>query len=379
MATCMGMRKHLNAFVDPERVVQIGEFLCIGPSERILGIALGIATRDMWIGLVQKQLVVWHAFFHLPAFVAPTIQNLIVVGSVIFGLFSIVNMLYTSFRYYRAQKQYSTIFGIVVCFLLQGIKIFQSHSLTSTYAIMNGIALSTLTCDLILGKMAKRQLHPLIPTMHLAGVAFPEVAVPVSVFYYFIVLWDVSSHYKLSILNPVRNVLVTGYYDGCHEGHVRSLQYASRFGTKLTAGVHSDEDYYNTKFDSSKSNHLMNKLLTRVAAVANVPCVDDVIPSCPRILTPEYLREHNIHAVGMSEEYVYARDPVTDKITDCDYTYAPVMDYLEIIPRTEGISSSLLRMQVRSSYDEFRALESLITDVRRKVRGLLMNNQCLNF
>jgi glycerol-3-phosphate cytidylyltransferase-like family protein len=83
-----------------------------------------------------------------------------------------------------------------------------------------------------------------------------------------------------------------------------------RFGSKLTVGVHSDEDYMDTKYDPKKDNKLMNKLITRSSAIAKLNFVDHVIPACPLTITPELLKEHKIHLVGISDEYVYKRDPV---------------------------------------------------------------------
>jgi len=48
-----------------------------------------------------------------------------------------------------------------------------------------------------------------------------------------------------------------------------------------------------------------------------------------------------------SDEYVYESDAKTGKVTKCHHTYAPVMDWLVVVPRTQGFSSTEIRRKVK--------------------------------
>eukprot|EP01127_Copromyxa_protea_P007927 TRINITY_DN1803_c0_g1_i2.p1 TRINITY_DN1803_c0_g1~~TRINITY_DN1803_c0_g1_i2.p1 ORF type:complete len:290 (+),score=60.87 TRINITY_DN1803_c0_g1_i2:751-1620(+) len=278
---------------------------------------------------------------------------------------TIAQVIHAAYKSYKTEREYSTLFGIWVCLACQVCKFYISGE--HERYIENGIIFSTLTADLIIAKMANRQLHQLIPVFHMAAIVLPVTSLPLALLYFFANVFDIATHMKISVINPVTNVFVCGYYDGLHEGHVASLMKASRFGSKLTVGVHSDEDYYKYKYDSKRDNKIMNKLITRSSAVARLGFVDHVIPACQLTITPEFLKEHKIHLVGISDEYVYKVDPETKKVLDCHRDYAPVKDSLVIIPRTEGISSSELRQQNVDTFEEFRKIESLVKELYTKV------------
>jgi len=115
----------------------------------------------------------------------------------------------------------------------------------------------------------------------------------------------------------------------------------------------------------------MHKLIARCAAAAKVPCVDEVIPAAPVTLDPEFLHQHRVHAVGISDEYVYETDSKTGKITKCHHTYAPVMDWLVVVPRTQGFSSTEIRQVQASAFEEFRKIEQLVLQVQEQVGKVL--------
>jgi hypothetical protein len=204
--SCISMARHLSAFTDPNGVVKVGHFTRTGPSERFFVLILGTATRDMW-------------FF-------PEVSFILFSATVGFGVLSVLSMWWTAGRYFLAHRDYSTQFGMIVCFSIQAGKFarqFLNNSHTDYGAVTNGVIFSTLCGDLILAKMARRQLHPLVPVMHLVSLSYEMSSVPLALCYYYVNLFDIATHLKLSILNPVRNILVTGYYDGLHVGHIASL------------------------------------------------------------------------------------------------------------------------------------------------------------
>lgn len=352
MCNGMSMSRHLHTFTHPALTVHAGHFTRTGPTERFLLLIVAVVFRDVW----------WHGY----------VPSLIFKITMCLGGVCVVQMIYWAVHFYQVTKDYSTLFGIILCFAVQLLKLLRAQRLNLPvnpvlFSIEEGLVFSTLCGDLILAKMAKRQLHPLVPVLHLVSVCYEHASIPLALLYFAVNVLDVAHHLKLSVFNPVRNLLVTGYYDGLHEGHVASLVRASRYGNRLTVGVHSDEEYNRTKFDPKKNNALMHKLIARCAAAAKVPCVDEVIPSAPVTLDPEFLHQHRVHAVGISDEYVYETDPKTGKITKCHHTYAPVMDWLVIVPRTQGFSSTEIRQVQASAFEEFRKIEQLVLQVKEQV------------
>lgn len=341
--------EHLHAFADPHKTLRFGVFT--GPTEILVVTITCVFCRNILFDIIGPELP--NYFFRISM-----------------GIFAVTlaQIIHAAYKSYKTEQDYSTLFGIWVCLFCQLVKfyIYPDHE----RYIENGIIFSTLTADLIMAKMANRQLHQLIPVFHMVSVVLPITSIPLAVIYFLANTFDISTHMKISVINPVTNVFVCGYYDGLHEGHVASLLKASRFGSKLTVGVHSDEDYMRTKYDAKKDNKLMNKLLVRSSAVAKLGFVDHVIPSCPLTITPQFLKEHKIHLVGISDEYVYKRDPETNKIIDCQKDYKPVIDSLVVIPRTEGISSSELRQQNVDTFEEFRKIENLVKDLVSKVSNV---------
>lgn len=340
--------EHLLALTDPEKTLRFGRFT--GPTE-ILVLTIGaVYARD-----------------HIVRLVGPNLPLGMFGMAMVLFVQTVLELVYVAHRHYRTHRDYSTLFGILVCLLCQLLKY---HLGDHDRYIENGIVFSTLTADLIIAKMAGRQLHQLIPVFHILSVVFPITSIPLALLYFVINVYDISSHMKISVVNPVRNVFVSGYYDGLHEGHIASLLKASRFGSKLTVGIHSDEDYQRTKYNPERQNQLMHKQIVRASAVANLPFVDQVIPNCPLTVTPEFLRQHKIHAVGISDEYVYETDSNTGRPSSVQKDYTPVLEKLVVIPRTEGISSSELRKNNINSFDEFRKIESLVREIGAKMGAL---------
>lgn len=338
--------EHMLALAHPRKVLVFGRFT--GPTE-ILVVTIGAV----------------YARNYIVDYVGPLIGELMFLGAMLIFAVTVLHLIYVAHRHYRTHRDYSTLFGILVCLACQVAKFFlyEDHN---DY-IQNGIVFSTLTADLIIAKIANRQLHQLIPVFHMVSLVIPLSSIPLALLYFVACVYDISSHMKISVINPVKNVFVSGYYDGLHEGHYASLLKASRFGSKLTVGVHSDEDYERTKFDPKRNNQLMNKILARCSAVARLPFVDQVIPNCPLTVTPEFLRTNKIHLVGISDEYVFARDPESGRITDCQHDYKPVINNLVVIPRTEGISSSELRKNNVNTFDEFRKMERLFQEIKESI------------
>lgn len=258
---------------------------------------------------------------------------------------------------FQQTGDYATVYGIIFCLIIQGIKFLTvSHD---TY-MENGIILSTLCADIILSKIAKRELHQLIPVMHLVTCLTSQVSIPLAILYFVVNIYNISDHLCIPIVNPLVNVFVCGYYDGFHVAHQLSLMKSSRLGTKLTVGIHSQEELIKkTKAKNQEPN--VKIALLRFQAVTEFKCVNKVIPNCQLIITEEFLKEHKIHVVCMSDEYVTERDANGNIVSVGHWYNVPFkLGILKIIPRTQGISSTELRSMSENKKHDFEKLENII-------------------
>ena len=140
------------------------------------------------------------------------------------------------------------------------------------------------------------------------------------------------------------NVFMCGFYDGLHRGHIESLKQASLLGTNLIVGIHSQADLINKL--KNKNQSPIDKIDTiRFNKVKQLPFVNKIIEDCPSdYLTTEFIKNHNIHIVGMSDEYIEEYDENNNIVKVLPYyQLALEMGILKIIPRTKGISSTQLR------------------------------------
>lgn len=58
----------------------------------------------------------------------------------------------------------------------------------------------------------------------MVSVVLPITSIPLAVLYFLANTFDISSHMKISVINPVTNVFVCGYYDGLHEVRFYSIR-----------------------------------------------------------------------------------------------------------------------------------------------------------
>ncbi|KAF4724865.1 hypothetical protein FOZ62_029930 [Perkinsus olseni] len=82
----------------------------------------------------------------------------------------------------------------------------------------------------------------------------------------------------------------------------------------------------------------------RVAEVQSLRCVYKVIPNAPCFgMDKEFIRKWNIHVVLASPEY--------DKPDDNYYRVPREMGILQIMPRTEGVSTSDIIKRIKNRTD----------------------------
>jgi cytidyltransferase-like protein len=208
----------------------------------------------------------------------------------------------------------------------------------SNYYFLNAVLYSLLISDLIVSKMAKKDLFPGFLIIMAIGLFSPYIAIIVPLIYISIII-QVAFYLRIPIIDAQTRIFVSGYYDGFHEGHINSLRLAKEHGTKLVVGVHSDKD--SVKYKNKKP---MNSIGERVKKVEECKYVDEIIVDCEQIFDREFMERNQIDYIGVSDEYIY----IDGKIHE-SYEYAKSIDRIVLIPRTPGISSTQLRQQLEKN------------------------------
>jgi hypothetical protein len=125
------------------------------------------------------------------------------------GLFwlSILYSFITAFQLHN--KFYSTRNGLILCLLcisvpaiVMGTTSKLDIPLPSTYSILcEGLVTSLLTSDIIIAKMANRQLHPLVPAMFLFSLLGDSYGLFVVAFYYICILSELCYCFDVSLFS----------------------------------------------------------------------------------------------------------------------------------------------------------------------------------
>jgi len=235
---------------------------------------------------------------------------------------------------------YQTVLIYILCNIIQIIKIIMND----TDYINNGMILSLLSADIIIGKMAERPLHPFIAIIHMITLFNSNFSIPLVLTYFLINIWDISNYTDVPILNIQTNIFVCGYYDCLHVGHIESLKNASLLGTNLIVGIHSQTDLIEKLRKKNQTPYEDNEII-RYFKVKQLPFVTKIIKGCSSTeLTEDFINKHKIHIIGMSDEYIEEIDENNNIIKVLPYYQIALnMGILRIIPRTTGISSTDLR------------------------------------
>jgi cytidyltransferase-like protein len=200
--------------------------------------------------------------------------------------------------------------------------------------ISHGLIMTILASELIVSKMAKRELHPLVPVFIMISLSHYLLCIGLCVLYYVAIFYEISSGLNIPLFNPRRNVFCNGVYDLLHVGHMNLFKTASSYGNRLVVGVHDD-----AAVESYKRKPIMTHE-ERCLAVAASKYVDIVIPNCPLYLTKEFINTYKIHVVVCSEEY--------NKPDDLYYKAARELGILQVLPRTESISTTELINRIKN-------------------------------
>lgn len=207
-----------------------------------------------------------------------------------------------------------------------------SLSMTSVDVFLDGLFWCLVTGDVILAKMAKRDLHPMIVIFAMASLISNRLIIVMAVVYYLSTFSDLLNYLNIPMFGMMKTVYVNGVYDVAHYNHMKSFEAALEVsgGNRLIVGVMSDEDTRKHKGESRPYDPLED----RVKFVQMCRMVNDVIPNAPWDDVPDwFIKHHGIDVVCHSEEY---------SPDDPDYAYRTPyeMGIVKLMPRGEGISTS---------------------------------------
>mmetsp|Transcript_105851 Transcript_105851/g.199337 ORF Transcript_105851/g.199337 Transcript_105851/m.199337 type:complete len:514 (-) Transcript_105851:179-1720(-) len=219
---------------------------------------------------------------------------------------------------------------------------------TERDVIFDGLFMAMTTSDLIVSKMANRELHSYVVVMA-SMVVLPHLQFLIIcfvVFYWITVFGDLMHHLNIPLLQVCRNVYCDGIYDLCHVGHKNLFRRALKHGNRLLVGVVGDADA-----NAYKRPPIMTAA-ERESEVANCKCVTKVIPNAPCFgMTMEFIQQHRIHVVAFGQEYL---DRFPNPDDDPYYKVPRKLGIATPMPRTNDISTSDLikRIQDRGKDDK---------------------------
>lgn len=133
-------------------------------------------------------------------------------------------------------------------------------------------------------------------------------------------------------MNTIKNkiVLTYGTFDLFHIGHLRLLQRQKALGDKLIVGVSTDD------FNTIKGKKTIIPYEQRAEIVANIKCVDMVIPETDWEQKVKDIKNYNVNIFTMGDDWKNKFDFLKE--------YCKVI-YLK---RTEGISSTKLKQTLKT-------------------------------
>ena len=131
----------------------------------------------------------------------------------------------------------------------------------------------------------------------------------------------------------MRKVITYGTYDLLHEGHINLLRRAKELGDYLIVGVTSDS------FDRGRGKlNVRNNVLERIEAVKATGYADEVIIEDYLGQKIDDIQRYNVDIFAIGSDWIGKFDYLNEY---CKVVY---------LPRTEGISSTLLRKQSEEVY-----------------------------
>ena len=131
----------------------------------------------------------------------------------------------------------------------------------------------------------------------------------------------------------MKKILTYGTYDLLHKGHIQLLKRAKELGDYLVVAVSTDE------FNAIKNKEAYHNCETRKFILEAIQYVDEVIPEYTWEQKVDDVKKYNIDIVVMGSDW--EKNPKFEALRDfCDVIY---------LPRTEGISTSMIKYDLKTS------------------------------
>lgn len=134
----------------------------------------------------------------------------------------------------------------------------------------------------------------------------------------------------------VKKIITFGTFDLLHEGHLRILRRARAEGDYLIVGVSSDQ------LNDRKGKRTIFPQAQRLAYVADLKYVDEVFLEESLELKDEYVKKFGADLLVMGDDWIGKFDWVS-----CEVQY---------LPRTEGVSSTMIKAEIKQRSRSSRAL-----------------------
>jgi len=347
----IALRCHIRAFVT--KVVSFSMFT--GPGEGVFLLLVLMAIKPLFPSLIDNfALVISSIVLQINGIfgtaISPYNYKLLFSESVRYVYYLLfIATCYSSLS--LPSKHKATRNGLLFCLCYRAIPAVLlwlglfSGSFTILDLISQGLCLSFVTSDIILAKMANRDLHPFIVIFAMLSILNNFLILVVVGLYYLGTLYEISHFMHLSIFGVTRNVYVDGVYDMCHLGHFNSFKKALTYGTRLFVGILSDEDV------NAYKRYPIMTMQERAAVVATSKYVHKVIAPAPFPGIPEeFIKKYRIHVVCHSPEYAVPGDRY--------YAIPRAMGITQIMPRTEGMSTTELIKRIRNYDNEDQEQQS---------------------
>lgn len=255
------------------------------------------------------------------------------------GYNTLVVATFMSIALLKMKKLYKGI--ILLCLAARVLPLFYLLPL-SQYSLLSVIGdamiVGLLSIEVYVSHLAQRRIHAAVFFLCLGSLLNDVLSVAGSIMYLIAMLVDLSYSLNVPLFTPVRNVFIDGVFDLCHAGHKKLMANALKFGNRLIVGVCGDEECASYKRPPIMTTE------ERINEVRLCKYVSEVIPNSPVTgITAEMIRYYNIHVVVCGEEY--------NTPTDTYYAVPRRMGILRTVPRTPGISTSVLISRIRAASD----------------------------
>lgn len=278
----------------------------------------------------------------------PTNFRMLYIATILFSFCNIALL--------RTRKRVKS--SMALCLAARVVPLFYLLPL-SEYNILSvvgdAMVVGLLSIEAYVSHLAQRRQHAAVTLISILSLLNDIFAIAFSFFYLLGILVDLSYSLNVPLFVPVRNVYIDGVFDLCHAGHKKMMANALRFGNRLIVGVCGDEEC-----EAYKRRPIMTTQ-ERVDEVRLCKYVSEVVPNAPVSgITEEMVRYYNVHIVACGEEYETPEDTY--------YAVPRRMGILRTVPRTQGISTSVLIKRIRAASDEETAAAKDKLDGKSKVQ-----------